>query len=110
MKTIYRIAVALLLTSQVQGYCDTSARSKRDCELCKVSLQNATQVDCENPDVGGPCFWNDSTDTNPYAGWTNTECGNGGGGPSGGGGRGGGGDSEPDCKGGPKKCGGRLRG
>ena len=85
-------AVTMLLASQVYGYCDTSAKSKRDCELCKVSLQNATLAECESLDVEGPCFWNDSTDINPYAGWTNDECASGGGGPSGGGGGEGGGE------------------
>lgn len=93
----------MMLAQDVTSYCDTSAKSQRDCELCKVSLQDANETVCTSAE--GPCFWVNTTDVNPYTNWTDANCTSGGGGPSGGGDEGGGGEG---CKGGPKKCG--LRG
>ena len=95
-------SLIMMLAQDVTSYCDTSAKSRRDCELCKVSLQDANETVCTSAE--GPCFWVDTTDINPYTNWTNANCTSGGGGSSGGGDKGG----DGGCKGGPKKCG--LRG
>lgn len=90
--SVYMAALTLLVAYPLaSGYCDTLAKSRRDCILCKVDLKDATQEECEPNDVDGPCFWNDSSDVNPYADWTDKDCKNGGDNTEGGGGDGTGG-------------------
>ena len=104
---LFSASLIMMLAQDVTSYCDTSAKSRRDCELCKVSLQDANETVCTIAE--GPCFWVDTTDPNPYTNWTNANCTNGGGGSPGGDDKDKGGDGDGGCKGGPKKCG-RLRG
>ena len=92
-------SLIMMLAQDVTSYCDTNAKSQRDCELCKVSLQDANETVCTIAE--GPCFWVDTTDINPYTNWTNANCTKTAGGDKG--------DGDGGCKGGPKKCG-RLRG
>lgn len=85
---------ASLAAFAAADYCTTSAKSKRDCKLCKLEYQNDKSA-CVN--ARGPCVWNEtgSLDDSPH---TDTECDSSygdaddsGGTPDGGGGGGGGG-------------------
>ena len=63
MKTLLYSAAILTLASIVDaaGFCDACAKSKRDCDLCKVTTnklptEELRKSECES--VRGPCFWN----------------------------------------------------
>lgn len=62
----YGMLVATALHRVAADYCDTNAKSRRDCLLCKVGANQYDQVGCER--AGGPCFWVDTefTSDSPY--------------------------------------------
>ena len=57
------------------GFCNTDAKSKRDCLLCKIGEGQNDETLCKN--AKGPCYWDTTQETSPY---TSQECegGNGG--------------------------------
>jgi hypothetical protein len=83
IKLLVLTAALLLLPIASGSRCDTTARSNRDCNLCKIGDNQHCQVGCGTAE--GPCHWEVTTgvDDSPCL---CTECA----GSNGGGGKGGG--------------------
>ena len=79
-------------TEVPEGYCDTLAKSSRDCQLCKLNSTygGVYGSGCEACIIAdGPCFWNtdgSAGEGGPYDGWDDSNCAKNGGEPGDGGG------------------------